>query len=115
MTNAITPDQVPPWCHLSGDRSPEEAAAEAMKAHKTTSAIDALVLLWNLRRVAAADAEFLASAETKSATSSQQHQTSCGLMEFSPNTSLTVSHIYTPHLADELPHASPVLSRGKTT
>ncbi|RTL48877.1 MAG: hypothetical protein EKK46_15130 [Rhodocyclaceae bacterium] len=58
---------VPPWCHLSGNRSPAEAAAEAVKAHKASSATDALVLLWNLRRVAAADAELLAAAETHSA------------------------------------------------
>lgn len=92
MTNAITPDQVPPWCHLSGDRSPEEAAAEAMKAHKTASAIDALVLLWNLRRVADADTEFLALAETRSAEIRSELPANSELAHLHQDTTLIPTH-----------------------
>lgn len=51
------PGAVPPFCYLSGGRSPEEAAIEAFKHFSMTPA-EALGLVWKLRIVRQADRLF---------------------------------------------------------
>jgi hypothetical protein len=46
---------VPPYCYHRPGMSAEEATVEAVKAHRITMAIEALGLLWQLRRVALND------------------------------------------------------------
>lgn len=50
---SIGPETIPPYCHLTASDSPEEAAAEVMRIFGTRYAVDALAILWQLRRVAA--------------------------------------------------------------
>jgi len=42
--------QVPPYCYMAGGRSHEEATIETMKVLRSRYAIDALSILWQLRR-----------------------------------------------------------------
>lgn len=51
----VAPRAVPPYSHMSAERTIEEAATEAMRALGSRHAADALTILWQLRRIAAQD------------------------------------------------------------
>ena len=48
-TKSARPDEVPPWCYLANGRTPEEAAANAAQ-HFNITLIEALAMVWTLRR-----------------------------------------------------------------
>lgn len=46
----------PPYCYLQPGTSPEAAALACVKALGTETPVDALAILWELRRIAAKEA-----------------------------------------------------------
>jgi hypothetical protein len=49
------PAELPPYCHLSPERSPDESAVIAVREMRISHPADALGLLWQLRKVAKSD------------------------------------------------------------